>query len=297
MGAKIPRRLVRWLLSGLAASFVIFAGVSAVVAWQLTSPMRRVIGAIPPELPKSTQTITFASRDGLKLSGWFVPCEGAKKAVVLLHGHASSRKQMIARARLFYDAGYSALLYDARGHGLSEGDKISAGWFETADLLGALDYLRAQDFDDLGCLGASQGGATILLAASQLPREVHWVIVEGTYPTLRNALDRRFRREVHLPGWFAGALFIPFAEMRLGISVDQISPIDHIQELRCPVFVLGGAADRLTLPASTGSLFAKAREPKELWLVPDAAHVDLYGFGKQTYADRILTFVSSTTSK
>ena len=288
---KPARKLFKYSLLGALFAFLLFAAVSAFFAWQLTGPMRRPIGDIPPELPAATQSVSFPARDGLKLSGWFVPRAGSTKAVVLLHGHGSSRKQMIARARLFHDAGYAVLLYDARGHGLSEGRKVSAGWFETADLLGALDHLRGQSFTEFGCLGASQGGATILLAAEQLPADVRWVIVEGVYPTIRDALDRRFRLDVHLPGWLAGVLFVPFAELRLGVSLDRIAPIDHIGKLRCPVLVLGGAADQHTLAASTEALFAAAPSPKEFWLVSNARHVDLYGFAQQTYAQRVLEFV------
>lgn len=285
-------RTLKWILLGALTAFMGFAAGSAFFAWQLTGPTRRPVGDVPPDLPAATHEVNFPARDGTTLSGWFVPRENAGKAVVLLHGHGSTRRQMIARARLFHDAGYAALLYDARGHGRSEGTKISAGWFETADLLGALDFLRARDFEEVGCLGASQGGATILLAAGQLPSEVRWVIVEGSYPTMRDALDRRFRLDVHLPGWLAGALFVPFAEWRLGVDLDLISPVTHIEKLRRPVFVLGGDADRHTLPASTQRLFDAAKEPKQLWLVPGAPHRDLYGFAQQEYARRILAFAA-----
>jgi pimeloyl-ACP methyl ester carboxylesterase len=268
-----------------------FAIVSAFFAWQLTCPPRRIVGEIPAELSPATQMVSFTARDGLRLSGWFVRQDNATKAVVLLHGNGSSRRQMIARARLFHDEGYAVLLYDARGHGTSEGNKVSAGWFETADLLGALDYLQTGGFHEIGCLGVSQGGATILLAAEKLPKEVRWVVIESTYPTLRDALDRRFRKDVHLPGWLAGALLVPIAEWRLGVSISQINPIDHIASLRCPVFVLGGAADQHTLPESMSALWKRADQPREFWLVTGAAHVDLYGFAQQDYARRITAFV------
>jgi fermentation-respiration switch protein FrsA (DUF1100 family) len=291
------KRLLKWALLGLLIVFVGCAAVSAYFAWQLTEPARKTVRGVPHELPAATQAVTFAARDGPKLSGWFVPCDSGTKAVVLLHGNGSSRNQMVARARLFHDAGYAVLLYDARGHGLSAGDKVSAGWFETADLLGALDYLGAQGLREFGCLGASQGGATVLLAAEKLPAEVRWVIVESTYPTIRDALDRRFRKDIGLPGWLAGALFIPFAEMRLGVSIDEITPITHIQNLHCPVFVLGGSADLHTLPRSTQAIFDAAKEPKELWLVDGAAHRDLYGFAHEEYAKRILAFIAKAEAR
>ena len=283
--------LKRLLLSVLAAT-IVCAGVSAFFAWRLTSPSRRIVGDPSPEIAAFTQSVVFPSRDGLKLSGWLVAAQNSTKAVVLLHGNGSSRRQMLARAKLFHDAGYAVLLYDARGHGLSEGDRVSAGWFETSDLLGAFDFLRANGCRQFGCLGASQGGATILLAAGKLPPEVRWVIVESTYPTMRDALDRRFRNDLHLPGWLAGIFFVPLAEWRLGLSIDQISPITHISSLHCPVFVLGGETDRHTLPISTQAIFAAAREPKKLWLVPGAGHVDLFGFAHQEYMRRVLRFAS-----
>lgn len=286
---------LKYLLIVVVAALAGFTAVSAFFAWQLTKPPRRAVGDPPPTLAAQTDPVNFAARDGLQLSGWFVRSENSRKAVVLLHGNGSSRRQMLARAEFFHDAGYAVLLYDARGHGSSDGDKVSAGWFETEDLLGAIDYLRTKGYHDVGCLGASQGGATILLAAEKLPAEVQWVIVESTYPTLRDALDRRFRKDIHLPGWIAGALFIPFAEWRLGVSLDQISPIRHIASLSCPVFVLGGAKDEHTLAESTRDLFNTAKEPKELWLIDEAAHVDLYGFAQQSYKKRILEFVENAT--
>ena len=280
----------------LLVVFTGYAAVSAFFAWQLTSPVRRIVGEVPAEFPAPTRTVKFQARDGITLSGWFVPCDNATMAVVLLHGNGGSRRQMIARAKLFHDAGYAVLLYDARGHGLSEGDKVSAGWLETSDLLGALDFLHTKNLDQFGCLGASQGGATILLAAEKLPPEVRWVIIESTYPTIRDALDRRFRKDIHLPGWLAGALFMPFAEMRLGVAINDISPIAHIKNLHCPVFILGGSNDQHTLAQSTQALFDAAQLPKEFWLVPGAAHVDLYGFAQQEYAKRILAFITKAPS-
>ncbi len=284
-------RTVKWGLGGLVVALVGYVVISAFFAWHLTNPPRRNPGEIPAELSAATNTVSFKARDGLTLSGWFVQHENTTKAVLLLHGNGSSRRQVIARARLFHDAGYAVLLYDARAHGLSEGNKASAGFLETDDLLGALDYLQAKGFQEIGCLGVSQGGATLLLAAEKLPQRVRWVIVESAYPTLRDAIDRRFRKDVHLPGWLAGAFFIPFAEWRLGLSIEKVRPIDHIGFLKCPVFVLGGANDQHTLSESTRALFQAAPSPKEFWLVEDAAHVDLYGFAQQEYARRVLDFV------
>jgi fermentation-respiration switch protein FrsA (DUF1100 family) len=283
---------LRHLLLVAAFALLGFVAVSMFFAWHFTGPIRRPVGQIPQQLAGIAASVSFLARDGTRLSGWFLPSGNANTGVILLHGHGSNRRQMIARAQFLHGSGFAVLLYDARGQGLSEGDKVSAGWYETADLLGAIDYFQSIGFSRIGCIGASQGGATIALTGARLPQAVKWVILEGTYPTMRDAIDRRFRLEFKLPSWLAGALFLPLAERRLHLSIDDIAPIKHIQELPCPVFVISGEIDRDTLAESTRALFAAAKEPKELWIVPGAAHVDIYGFAKAEYEKRILGFIS-----
>lgn len=286
------RRLLRFTLVFASLGLAAFGALSAYFAYQFTGPQRRPVGGIPSTLPAATRDVTFAARDHVELSGWFVPCPGATSAVVLLHGHGSTREQMVARAKLFHDHGYAVLLYDARGHGRSGGALTSVGWYETRDLLGALDFLRAQGFHSFGLLGASQGGATIALAAAQLS-EVRWVVLESTYPTLRHALDYRFRRIFHLPVSMAGALLVPLAEWRLGVDIANIAPAQTIARLRCPVLVAAGDHDPSTPVSDTQILFAAAAEPKSLWLVPRTGHRDLYGAGPAAYEQHLLAFVAS----
>ncbi len=43
--------------------------------------------------------------------------------------------------------------------------------------------------------------------------------------------------------------------------------------------------------AQSQALFAEAPEPKELWVVPGAAHVNLHRFAPREYERRILDFL------
>jgi uncharacterized protein len=265
--------------------------VSAVFAFQFTGPQRRAVRPLPADFGFVVEDVRFAAVDGVALRGWFVPCDTSTRAAVLLHGNGSTRSQMIARARLLRAHGFAVLLYDARGHGESAGSRVSFGRHETRDLLGALDYVRSRGAAEIGCLGASQGGATIALAAAQL-RDVRWVVLEGVFPDLTTALDRRFRHTLRLPGWLAGLFLRPIAEWRLGASIREIEPRRNIGLLPCPVLVLSGQRDPYTTAEDTHALYAAANDgKKQLWLVPGAGHVDLYGAAGRDYEDRLLAFI------
>ena len=80
-------------------------------------------------------------------------------------------------------------------------------------------------------------------------------------------------------------------QSRLGVRASDLRPVDHVARLGCPVLVVGGTLDRHTIESETELLFAAAREPKERWLIPDAAHVDYLEFAGEAYRRRILTFL------
>lgn len=283
-------RVRRWsIVAGLIALAAI--AVSAWFAVQFTGPQRRAVRPLPRDFGFAAQAVEFSATDGTLLRGWLVPCPGSAHAAILLHGNGSTRSQMIARARLLRSLGYSVLLYDARGHGESAGERVSFGYFETRDLLGAVAFLRARGSTEIGCLGASQGGATVALAARQLSG-VRWVVLESVFPDMQTAVDRRFRAVLHVPGWFAGALLRPFAEWRLGVSMPEIAPSRTIGELSCPVFIMGGEMDRYTTADDLEVLRRAAKSAGRFWLVPRAAHVDLYGAAGNAYAEKLTDFLT-----
>jgi uncharacterized protein len=51
-----------------------------------------------------------------------------------------------------------------------------------------------------------------------------------------------------------------------------------------------GAEDQHTTLEESRQMFNAAAEPKELWIVERAAHVDLYAEKKEEYEQRVLSF-------
>jgi dipeptidyl aminopeptidase/acylaminoacyl peptidase len=217
-----------------------------------------------------------------------VPASDRKKAIVLLHGWGGNRKQMLRRARFFRDQGYTALLFDARACGESTGDAVTFGYREKADLVAAVKFLKDRGHADIACLGVSQGGATICFAADEL-NGVKCVICESVYDEMTHALDRRMRSYTGMPGWLGGLALVPFAERQLELNIDEVRPIDYVGKLPCPVLVISGEKDDRAWPADTRRLFNAAREPKKLWMVPEARHEDLFRFAG--YEDKIQAFL------
>jgi fermentation-respiration switch protein FrsA (DUF1100 family) len=272
----------------LAFGFSAFAGVSYFFALLFIAPARCVIGSAPGDFPFPIKDVSFQTADRLTLKGWYSPAADNKSAIILLHGHEGNRWQMYETAKMLRRAGYGVLLYDARAMGESDGEATSIGYYETEDLTAAVQFLRGQGVERLACLGQSQGGATILLAAAKLDG-VRCVIAQSSYDTLLNAIDRRYREYFHIPGWLGGALLVFFAERKLGVDAETISPLQEVKNLRCPLLIISGTADTRTLTADTQKLFAAAPSPK---VVEGGGHEDLYAARPQDYERRVLDFLS-----
>lgn len=290
-GIRYRPRVRKWLIriavyaGALALTFVF---VSWLAARHLTAADPSDIGAPPADFSWPVEDASFKTRDGETISGWLVPAAPPAPGIVLLHGRGGTRRQMIRRAGMFRSLGCAALLCDARAFGESTGDMTTFGWRERSDLIAAVDFMRKRGHERIALLGVSQGGATILFAREELGK-IACVVCESTYDTMTNAVERRARLLSPLPGWLSFSLLVPFAESRLGVSIDDLSPVDYIAKLDSPVLIVSGEQDDRVLPADTDRLFRAAREPKALWMVPGAGHEDLCRF--PGYEERVTQFV------
>jgi uncharacterized protein len=95
---------------------------------------------------------------------------------------------------------------------------------------------------------------------------------------------------------FLGKLATPLLtcqlKPRLGFGVGDLRPIQQAKKIFAPKFFIAGTADRDTKLSESQALFDSAAEPKQIWLVEGAAHVDMLAFAKVEYEKRVLDFLS-----
>jgi alpha-beta hydrolase superfamily lysophospholipase len=284
------RRFVRALLVAAIIAAAVSTLGCALAAKRLTQPDRKPVGAAPPDLHAAEMTI--ASESGSALRGWFVAGEHGSGAILLLHGVHANRLAMLRRARLFAQAGYAVLLIDFQAHGESPGENITFGYLESRDARAAFDELqRRAPGECIGIVGVSMGGAAILLAQPPLPANA--LVLEQVYPTIDEALDNRLRLYLGPLGAWLESPLERATSRRLRLDPAQLRPIDHIGGQHEPIFVIAGDADRHTTLAQSQALFAAAGEPKQLWVVPGAEHVDLADRAPDEYAQRVLAFFAA----
>ncbi len=281
------RRLLRWI-AAVTAGGLLFLGLSAwIVGGALLAPAHRAVGPAPADFPVVETTIE--SESGSKLATWYSAAENPQATVVLLHGLRANRESMLDRARLFRQAGYSIVMIDLQAHGESPGEHITVGCLERLDAQAAVRYARIRNpHHKIGVIGCSLGGAAALLGS---PLEIDALVIESVYPTVTEAVHDRVSAQVGPLSHTLAPLLLCQLQPRLGVSTDDLCPIDNIDDIHCPLLIASGDADQHTPLAETQRMFETAIAPKQLVIFAGAAHVDLLAHDSQKYEREIMPFL------
>jgi uncharacterized protein len=281
-------------LTGIAAAA--YAQAAWSMAGRLIAPVNSKV-AWPAGSPFSPEDVSFKATDGISLKGWFLADPKPSAAVVLLHGVGATRAQMLPRALWLHSLGYSVLLYDARGCGESAPVNRSFGYFETRDLLGGIGWMQSRGIMRIGCIGFSQGAATVLLASASLPLGVRAVVAEAPYATLRESVENHFHGSDQPALTWLLPLAIPMAEWQLGFKMDDVSPLKEIRSLKTPAFLIAGSEDRIAPAAGIQKLYQAASVEKSFWLVKGTGHGDFFSDASAEYQKRLGDFLRKELSE
>lgn len=282
------KRLLAWLGGALIVAAVALLAAAWFVGGHLCAPVRRVVG--PPPASFAAETVRFRSPSGTELVGWWRAGQSGRGAVILMHGFGADRRIMLGRAGFFSGRGMGVLLFDLEAHGESGGDRVTFGLRESGDAAAAVNWVRQRaPGERIGAIGSSLGAAA--LALGETTHTVDALVLECMFPTIGEAVSNRLAIYLGPAGRLLTPLLTVQVPLRMGCAVADLSPVTAVRGVRCPVMILGGKKDRHTPPEETRRIFEAAPEPKELWLVEGAAHVDLRDHAKEEYERRVGSFM------
>jgi len=210
----------------VAAKVILALAVLAVVAVfvgvndALHPPRRIPQGKTLRKFNIPYQSLDLHTEDGIRLSAWYTPPR--KGALILLaHGYGNDRPEWVYE--MLARKGYGVLAWDARAHGESDGEISTIGYLEVLDVKAALNYVLAQPgVEHVGAWGGSMGAATLVRATARYP-EIEALFIDSAFASLEDVFDYL----VPYPLINPLAKFI--TQMRTGINIDEISPVNDIE--------------------------------------------------------------------
>jgi pimeloyl-ACP methyl ester carboxylesterase len=258
------------------------------------------------------EEVRFPTEDELTLCGTLFRATTSRRAgmVVFCHEYLSDRWSFQPYCEGLRELGHDVFTFDFRSHGESdcEPNYRPLQWVtdhEVRDLKAALAYLRSRPDHDaagFGLVGVSRGGGTALIVAASAP-DVWGVVSDGAFPTHGTMLAYILRwAEIYVSSqvfWKCMPLcvfnYLAWAgrvrsERRLNCRYPELEAAVRRIAPR-PWLMIHGAKDAYIVPAIAEALFARAGEPKELWIVPDAKHNRCREVAPEVYRDRLASFL------
>ncbi len=270
------------------------AACSAVLFLRNTLLPRLPLTQTPAQFNLPFETVQFDATDGVRLEGWKISGDPGRRWIILCHGVGSNRADLLDIAAGLHAASFNVLLFDFRGHGGSAGWTTSFGWQEQRDLEGALAFLgRQPEVPALpyGIYGISMGGAVTLMVAAKDER-LGAMAVDSPYTSLEATLGRHLRLLYPIIPtvpflWFILATY----RVRFGVWPRQVSPYEAVGHLSPRALLLiHGSVDPRMPRAGTQRMFERAEEPKALWIIEGAGHLESFGKDPQHYLARLSEF-------
>ena len=241
------------------------------------------------------ERVQFASTDGIRLDGWWIPArrptaaglsdrpDWGTRTVILCHGLGANKSNQLVMAQDLIPGGYNVLAFDFRAHGHSGGQVSTFGDLERRDVLGAVRWLRAnreKESRHVFGLGASMGAAALIAAAADPGEEgqaLEALAVYGTYDDLGSLVTGLADRYFVPPlDWLAVRAGLPIAGAHAGRRLDRFSPAAEVKSLwPRPILVVHGKNDRIVRFEHGQNLLGEALQPKYYYWVEGGDHNDV----------------------
>lgn len=238
-----------------------------------------------PDPKMNLQIRMFESQDGTVLQGWSMPSRTGMShgTVVYCHGADSNVGDYYEAAEFIPRDGFDLFLFDYRGYGGSKGSPTREGTI--LDTHAAIEYSKREPLFRPGPIilyGYSLGAGIAIVVASERD-DIAGVIAESGFTSYRE-IGRKVVRE----SWKTWP-FAAFSRILVSRGYDPIDYVDRISPR--PLFLMHGGEDKLVPSEMSERLYAKAKEPKSLWIRKGGTHYDPPGRRHAEYERRVVGYL------
>ena len=193
-----------------------------------------------------------SSEDEHEIPAIFIKNPKALGVCLMVHGMGGTKYSLSTQGQIFYDLGFSLLIYDQRNSGDNLAPYNTYGVLESFDCLDAIDYIKKLYPDEKIILyGESYGGATSLIAASRDSSNIDYLILDCPLGDSREIVDEvlaKVEEKENIPQSFMRFMGNIFLKTRLGFDLEDIDSTKWARQadISCPVLVINSKIDTMT---------------------------------------------------
>jgi alpha-beta hydrolase superfamily lysophospholipase len=290
--ARLKARRFTWIcmavvIVGLPAGCAVLQHKERELVFRIEPGTASWYGGLPDDVQElELKAPAFGANQNIHAWWWPAPRKDAP-AVLYLHGSRWNLTGQLFRIEQLRALGFSILAIDYRGFGQSMGQLPSETTvYEDARIAWERLVQLQPDPQRRLIYGHSLGGAVAVDLAAELGRDagkaqtsppVRGLIIESTFTNLADV---------------ATAIANTSLPVRWLLS-QKFDSLDKIAEINMPVLIVHGTDDRYVPSRFSEQLFAAAREPKTLLLVPGGTHNNSMRLGRDAYSQALQTLLKT----
>lgn len=243
---------------------------------------------------REAETPTVTARDGVCLTGHWVPHPNPKRVIIAMHGWRSSWTHDFSSISTFwYDTGCSVLYPDQRGQQASGGDYMSFGMLERFDCLDWISWVTEKCGKDIPVYlaGVSMGATSVLMASEfELGENVKGILADCGF-TEPDAIWRHVaKNNLHMPYSLQRGMVDGMCRKKLNLSARACSTTQALKKATVPVLFVHGSEDHFVPVEMTYRNYVACTSPKKLLIVPGADHGMSYLVDRKAYQTMVKDF-------
>jgi fermentation-respiration switch protein FrsA (DUF1100 family) len=286
------------LVGATLVALIAYGAISFRVAQTVTQVERVSLDPPASSIASAHEDVTFNSRDGIVLKGWWFAVQGADRAAVIVHGRGRNRVNSDFKqaeiTKLLLVHGYSVLLFDLRGHGESGGTRYTLGIEEPRDVLAAIDLAADKagiERNRVAVIGESLGGGNVLMTVEADP-SIGPVVTDSAFADGDKVVSEAATKYTNLPSWFTPGIVL-MSRLFLGLDIAKVTPARVVAAHPERAFLFIQCTDDTTVLLHHGlDLKAASANPRtELWIVPGCEHVQAFSTHPTEWAQHVLEFL------
>ena len=269
-----------------------------VLPYAIIKPYKPLIreGNYDPQI--QTEDLRIENAKGFVLASrlFYPDTEEIQGGIILLHGIGSCKEHQYGLAAELARRGYLALTYDAQAHGDSEGEYCTFGFEEKADVIRMKEVLQEKQKGPIGIIGHSMGAAVALQALAKDP-ELKFGVIMSPFAELDDiVLDR-----MELYSFIRSKPYSDYVLSKAGtianFNPEEVKPAQSAKKIQQAILLVHGEKD-VDISAKHGKrVFEKlASQDKQLYLIPEAGHNDLFDHGGEAFVETFFAFVERQMS-
>ena len=227
---------------------------------------------------------------------WYVPVESSKGTVLIFHGYAGNKSQMVKESNQFNDLGYGTILVDFLGSGGSTGNNTTIGFYESDQVKTVFDFVKKNNRERIIMFGTSMGAVAIMKSINDYQLNPESIILECPFGNMLETVQARFRI-MNAPVFPMSHLLTFWGGFQNNFNAFAHNPSEYAEKIEVRVLLLYGMRDDRVSLKETEQIFKNLAGVKELKLYPEAGHESILMKYEREWIEDVGGFVEDGFSK